>query len=295
MPRANFGLELELCFHDLKTEIEDIPSLIAYLNTQGPEEWQTLDLKTYKDLSGAYLTWGITTDSSIHCDEYQGKECARGGRKVDCVVADKEFFSLEIVSPIMQRLTTVTDVCAILSQPRFLWLINSSQGFHVTLSYDRLDPVNFIRFWLTFENVLESFIPEYRRSTEYTENINNRIVVIREEVEEEYENREEELPDEDVLNEIAIQRFLQQGEKRYSVHVKGDHLIEIRIHEGTINCDVIRNWVHMCLLMVYASVSFKPTDVPYGYGETGSDTGKTELFFDYVKVSKGLRKYLQKK
>jgi hypothetical protein len=184
--------------------------------------------------------------------------------------------------------------------------VNKSCGLHVHLDVKEIDNRNANEmyrsvqrlwlFYLTFEDVLMSFLPPSRRSSNYCQSLKS-----------DYHFREiAEAQNIDKLEKIwyrvSNQRDIVEckSESKHQTRYRGINMhtlfserhIEIRFHSGTINFKKIAEWVNLHARIIDFAFN---NNIDFEYMKKLSSSidegAKTREFFDMLKLSKGSRDY----
>lgn len=201
---------------------------------------------------------------------------------------------------------TITDTCAVLNARRFR--VDNRAGLHLHLDGAGLvpdtkttqDPHALKRLWafyLNFEDVLLSFLPNSRRSNRYCTLVKN-----------EFHTKEildcESLEELEKLwyrtnrkSEIRVRKGDKYDNSRYmgvNLHslLANGHL-EIRYHSGTINAIKILEWVNLHQTIMDLAVKGERMSISYltRAQSMPSLADRTELFFDILGLPDRSREY----
>jgi hypothetical protein len=269
-----FGIELETCAHVQYIRSQSTNALLSLLNkVQNTVNWVERDVHSYKDnfTSKDYNSWFITQDDSVICEHDDGY-CIQNGFHRPCRDAI-EFVAVEFVSPVYEAndVHNMIKVVNSLQNDQLVYLINESQGLHVTIS-DKNLAKNFLPLWVIFENIFMKLADESRR--------NGYPKPIRPAIQDEFIDLAVSDDDRTYLEQFKdVLGFSRTNiDKSYVVNLKSNDKIEIRLYQGTMKSREIELWVRFCLDLASAARTFNVDKVPEELLYLDTNTPDDNLF-----------------
>ena len=168
-----FGIEIETCAYLISDTIKsNLENIITYLNNIG-EIWDTYDVINVIDKKSVdYSKWNLVKDFSVNCELSVHSKCFKKDSALKC--PSLIFDVVEIVSPILKYEEKGFDTLRyvweqIILSENLIYMLNTTQGFHIHISNDKLDIVKFVKIWICFEDLIFKLI------FSFTSNVNNSI------------------------------------------------------------------------------------------------------------------------
>ena len=312
---SKFGIELELCLHMINETLQSKENLLKILNnhnfpslsTDEQHNWKKYDIDYKNQDEFLYSSWFITEDESVECDfKKKYHYCVQHGKKILCD-EKYEFLPIEMVSPIFleSEIYKVVGECQNLLNDDIIYLINESQGFHVTVSNDNLDINKLLLLWSIFEPIIFKMLPDHRRSNEFTSSIRDQVIekfyYLNQELEEteEYEDHDTKVQKYIQILEESIDEIRGGNTKYLALNVKSQNMVEFRCQASTINCSLIEGWVKFCLELVTGSLTFDLDKIPDDYIELFLidippvlDNNFIKKFFETTKLSETTKQFV---
>ena len=244
--KSFFGLEIETCFKIINGPDIDDPEkqLLEYyylLSKCGGGRFNVAVNVNANFRPGVYDHWLLMPDDSLSCSAEDDREY-----DVDCVAKNESlnidfcrqynFYPIEIITPKLSAkdgFNLVNDIwnrCIMSDQ--FIYTVNDTQGLHVNISHPQMNITRFVKWWLLLEDEIISHLPEHRQAT---------------------------IMDFAVPLGMMGDRVEELIRDKYgALSTRNPDRIEIRLFQGTMNLDEIREWTFFCLYLLAVSIVIDP-------------------------------------
>jgi hypothetical protein len=253
-----FGIEIETCctiddekkYDSIYDFAPEYVEILSELAKKKKTEFEFLNVVN-EDKIYNEITWMIDEDITVNCDNG---------------------IPVEIITPIMTQPEDFENIFQnIILDKKFTYISNDTQGIHINISHPKQDTLNFLKFWWYFEPLFLRFLSLKRQLK-----IEKYAKPLRKIFENFYDI------------EKSYEKYYKIADSKYSaVSVKKDRF-EIRIIDGSMDCEFIMNWLKLCIGLLNISISKKFKE------DKMTDDIKTmfENLFLYIK-DKELKEYFE--
>jgi hypothetical protein len=279
LQKCQYGIELEtcVCMLNIESELTNDDALCHYLaelyeideeiNTDEDEGDRLaknigiyltndmLDDISYKNEID-YTKWNLVIDGSVECkvgihDDARLHYYRPNSKEK---IANCTFYPIEIVSPILKfdeepKFNTLSNFYEnFIFNDRFVYMVNSSQGLHINISFKDIPLSDYIpaiiKYWIYYENVFFSFITEERQEDpRFSRRMTNLTTNNGKSVKDDWKNYFN-LPDEVIFDDQNIPT----KRKYVALNIKDNgNIIECRFIDGSISLEFIKIWTDLLI------------------------------------------------